>query len=178
MRRLLTTAVLGCLLLPASAWASGDAVIKDCTDDGAIQGHYSQKDYSDALNNLPTDVDEYTDCRDVIKRAQVGGTGGSGGPGGTGGAAGGAPPPANGDPLSGATAAERKAVEAAGAAGASKPISIGGQMVQPGKLGFGGLGSPTSLPASLIAVLVALALAAGAAAGTYVRNRVVARRSA
>jgi hypothetical protein len=178
MRRLLTTAVLGCLLLPASAWASGDAVIKDCTDDGVIQGHYSQKDYSDALNNLPTDVDEYTDCRDVIKRAQVGGTGGSGGPGGTGGAAGGAPPPASGDPLSGATAAERKAVGAAGAAGASKPISIGGQMVQPGELGFGGLGSPTSLPASLIAVLVALALAAGAAAGTYVRNRVVARRSA
>jgi hypothetical protein len=181
MRRLLTTAVLGCLLLPAAAWASGDAVIKDCTDDGAIQGHYSQKDYRDALNNLPTDVDEYTDCRDVINRAQVGGTGGtggSGGSGGTGGAAGGTTAPANGDPLSGATSAERKAVGDAGAGGASKPISIGGQMVQPGKLGFGGLGSPTTLPASLIAVLVALALAAGAAAGTYVRNRVVARRSA
>jgi hypothetical protein len=177
MRRLLTTAVLGCLLLPAAAWASGDAVIKDCTDDGVIQGHYSQKDYSDALNNLPTDVDEYTDCRDVIKRAQVGGTGGWGGRGGRGGA-GGAPAPANGDPLSGATAAERKAVEDARAGGASKPISIGGRMVQPGKLGFGGLGSPTTLPASLIAVLVALALAAGAAAGTYVRNRVVARRAA
>jgi hypothetical protein len=179
MRRLLTTAVLGCLLLPASAWASGDAVIKDCTDDGVIQGHYSQKDYSDALNNLPTDVDEYTDCRDVIKRAQVGGTGGSGGSGGTGGAGGAAGGgPAGGDPLSGATAAERKAVDDARAGGASKPISIGGQLVQPGKLGFGGLGSPTTLPASLIAVLVALALAAAAAAGTYVRNRVVARRAA
>ena len=71
MRRLLLTAVLGCLLLPAAAWASGEAVIKDCTDDGVIQGHYSQQDYKNALANLPTDVDEYTDCRDVIKRAQT-----------------------------------------------------------------------------------------------------------
>jgi hypothetical protein len=180
MRRLLTTAVLGCLLLPATTWASGDAVIKDCTDDGVIQRHYSQKDYSDALNNLPTDVDEYTDCRDVIKRAQVGGTGGSGGPGspGGGGGAGGGGGPAGGDPLATATAAERAAVAAASAAGATKPISIGGKLVQPGKLGLGGLGSPTTLPGSLIAVLVALALAAAAAAGTYVRNRVIARRAA
>src|SRR4051794_41554818 len=98
MRRLLITAVLGCLLLPAAAWGSSSAVIKDCTDDGVIQGHYSQQDYKNALANLPTDVDEYTDCRDVIKRAQTGGTGGgSGGPrpprGGGGHAARGGPPP-------------------------------------------------------------------------------------
>jgi hypothetical protein len=174
MRRLLTTAVLGCLLLPAASWASGNAVIKDCTDDGVIEGKYSQKDYRDALANLPTDIDEYTDCRSVIKRAQVGGTGGSGGTGGggtTGGSAG-----ATGNPLSAATPSERAAVAAATAGGASTPIKIGGKLVQPGKLGFGGLGSPTTLPTSLIAVLVALALAAAAAAGTYVRNRVLARR--
>jgi hypothetical protein len=172
MRRLLITAVLGCLLVPAAAWASGDAVIKDCTDDGVIQGHYSQQDYKDALNNLPTDVDEYTDCRDVIKRAQTGGTGGggTGTPGSTG-------TPAGGDPLAGATAAEKAAVAAAQANGASKPVEIGGKLVQPGKLGFGALGSPTTLPASLIAVLVALGIAAAAAGAMYVRNRVIARRS-
>ena len=174
MRRLLITAVLGCLLLPAAAWASGHAVIKDCTDDGVIQGHYSQQDYKDALNNLPTDVDEYTDCRDVIKRAQLGGTGGGSGGSGTPGAGG----ATGGDPLAGATAAERAAVEAARSGGATKPIHIGGQLVQPGKLGFGGLGSPTTLPGSLIAVLVALGIAAAAAAATHVRNRVIARRSA
>jgi hypothetical protein len=177
MRRLLITAVLGCLLLPAAAWASGHAVIKDCTDDGVIQGHYSQQDYKNALNNLPTDVDEYTDCRDVIKRAQTGGTGGSGGPGAPGGGAGGGTP-AGGDPLANATASERAAVAAAQAGGAAKPVSIGGKLVQPGKLGFGGLGSPTSLPGSLIAVLVALGIAATAAGATYVRNRVIARRAA
>jgi hypothetical protein len=178
MRRLLITAVLGCLLVPAAAWASGDAVIKDCTDDGVIQGHYSQQDYKDALNNLPTDVDEYTDCRDVIKRAQLGGTGGSGGPGapGGGGTAGGTP--AGGDPLANATPAERAALARAQAGGANGPVNIGGKLVQPGKLGFGGLGSPTTLPNSLIAVLVALGIAALAAGATYVRNRVIARRAA
>ena len=177
MRRLLITAVLGCLLLPAAAWASGDAVIKDCTDDGVIQGHYSQQDYKNALNNLPTDVDEYTNCRDVIKRAQLAATGGGGGGGGgTSGAVPVAPP--GQDPLASASPAERAAVEAARNGGASKPIRIGGKLVQPGKLGFGGLGSPTTLPTSLIAVLVAIGIAAAAAAVTYVRNRVIARRSA
>ena len=176
MRRLLITAVLGCLLVPAAAWASGDAVIKDCTDDGVIQGHYSQQDYKNALNNLPTDVDEYTDCRDVIKRAQTGGTGGgTGGPGGPGGSG---STPAGGDPLASATPAEKAALAAAQANGASKPVEIGGKLVQPGQLGFGGLGSPTTLPASLIAVLVALGIAAAAAGAMYVRNRVIARRAA
>jgi hypothetical protein len=177
MRRLLITAVLGCLLLPAGAWASGNAVIKDCTDDGVIQGHYSQKDYKDALNNLPTDVDEYTNCRDVIKRAQLGATGGGGGGGGTPGGGAAVAPPGT-DPLAGASASERAAVDAARRAGAAKPIRIGGKLVQPGKLGFGGLGSPTTLPGSLIAVLVAIGIAAAAAAAMYVRNRVIARRSA
>jgi hypothetical protein len=177
MRRLLLTVVLGCLLLPAAAWASGNAVIKDCTDDGVIQGHYSQKDYKDALNNLPTDVDEYTDCRDVIKRAQLGGTGG-GGSGGAGGSGSGGGTPAGGDPLASATPAEKAAIAAAQASGASKPVQIGGKLVQPGKLGFGGLGSPTTLPASLIAVLIALGIAATAAGAMYVRNRVIARRTA
>ena len=177
MRRLLTTAVLGCLLLPAVAWGSGSAVIKDCTDDGVIQGHYSQQDYKNALANLPTDVDEYTDCRDVIKRAQTGGTGGgSGGPGSPGGTGGGTP--ANGDPLANATAAERAGIAAAQAKGAANPVRIGGELVQPGKLGVGGLGSPTTLPGSLIAVLVARGIAADAAGATYVRNRVIARRAA
>src|SRR4051794_7129173 len=143
MRRLLITAVLGCLLLPAAAWASGNAVIKDCTDDGVIQGHYSQQDYKDALNNLPTDVDEYTDCRDVIKRAQTGGTGGgSGGPGAPGGTGGG---PARGDPLASATPAQR-APGAAAPAGGNKPGHLGGTLLPPGKAGVGGARPPPPPP--------------------------------
>jgi len=176
VRRGIVIAVAVCLLAPAAALASGQAVITDCTDDGQLSNKYSQKDYASALADIPTDVDEYTDCRDVIKRAQTGGTGGgsggSGGPGGTGST------PAGGDPLASATPAEKAALTAAQANGASKPVEIGGKLVQPGQLGFGGLGSPTTLPASLIAVLVALGIAAAAAGAMYVRNRVIARRAA
>ena len=63
-------ALLAFSAAPASA-ARGDAVVKDCTNDGRIDKTYSPADYSEALNGLPTDVDEYTDCREVIRRAQL-----------------------------------------------------------------------------------------------------------
>src|SRR3954464_4145879 len=90
MRRLLVTTMLFCAVAPATAFADGGKVIRDCTDDGRLQGHYSQKDLRDALNSMPSDIDEYTDCRDVIRRAAFGGAGSSGGgKGGSGGGGGG-----------------------------------------------------------------------------------------
>ena len=90
-RTLLLTALLGAFALPpATAWSSGVDVIRDCTDNGRIDDDHGPKDYSDALANLPTDVDEYTDCRQVISTAQRtppasssdgGGDGGGGGGG-------------------------------------------------------------------------------------------------
>ena len=61
------------LALPAFAQASGQDVIRDCYDDGHIDGNYSQQDYQDAQDNLPSDVDQYSDCRDVIAQGQAGG---------------------------------------------------------------------------------------------------------
>jgi hypothetical protein len=61
------------LALPAFAQASGQDVIRDCFDDGHIDGNYSQHDYQDAQDNLPSDVDQYSDCRDVIAQGQAGG---------------------------------------------------------------------------------------------------------
>src|SRR3954465_12946095 len=94
MRRLLPLLIALLSLPAAAALASGGKVIRDCTDDGRLQGHYSQKDLRDALSSLPSDIDEYTDRRDVIRRAAFGGAGGSGGggkggSGGTGGGGGG-----------------------------------------------------------------------------------------
>jgi hypothetical protein len=73
------------LALPAFAQASGQDVIRDCFDDGHIDGNYSQGDYEDAQNNLPSDVDQYSDCRDVIAQGQAGGgkKGSSSGSGGS-----------------------------------------------------------------------------------------------
>jgi hypothetical protein len=61
------------MALPAFAQASGQDVIRDCFDDGHIDGNYSQQDYQDAQDNLPSDVDQYSDCRDVIAQGQAGG---------------------------------------------------------------------------------------------------------
>ncbi|MCW3012239.1 MAG: hypothetical protein JWO90_2643, partial [Solirubrobacterales bacterium] len=70
--RLLTTVVAAALLFPASAAADGGAaaLTKDCQD-GTITGTYTASDYAEAQRRLPTDVDEYTDCRDVIRSAQL-----------------------------------------------------------------------------------------------------------
>jgi len=70
--RLLTTLVAAALLLPASASAQGGAaaLIKDCQDE-KIDGTYTAAEYRDALRRLPTDVDEYTGCRDTLRSAQL-----------------------------------------------------------------------------------------------------------
>src|SRR3954447_23632902 len=124
MRRLLAFVIAFSLVPAATALASGGAVVRDCTDDGVLQGHYSQHDLRDALASIPSDVDEYTNCRDVIRRAAFGGAGGgSGGSGGgsAGGEVGGLPSPSGPDPLAGASTAERAAV--------SKAAKEGGQAV-------------------------------------------------
>ena len=79
--------VLSALLLAGDAGASGGDVIDDCTQHGALTKHYSQLDYRQALAQLPADVDEYGNCREVIRNAQVAGAANRGG-GGGGGAAG------------------------------------------------------------------------------------------
>ena len=92
-RTILLTGLLGAFALaPATAWGSGNDVIRDCTDTGSIDDEHGPQDYSEALSNLPTDVDEYTDCRQVIASASRapsassgGGDGSSGGGGGGGG---------------------------------------------------------------------------------------------
>ena len=65
------TLLVALLALPALAQASGQDVIRDCFDDGHIDGNYSQGEYQDAQDNLPSDVDQYSDCRDVIAQGQA-----------------------------------------------------------------------------------------------------------
>jgi hypothetical protein len=59
------------LAVPSAAHASGSAVIKDCINNGHLTKSYSAKDYADALKSIPTDVAEYSDCADIIQRAQL-----------------------------------------------------------------------------------------------------------
>ena len=70
---------LGCLLLglvvgvPAANAAGTTQILRDCADDGVLQGNYSPSELRKARKNIPTDTDEYTDCRDVLSRAAAGG---------------------------------------------------------------------------------------------------------
>lgn len=78
---ILAALCLALLVLPAFASASGEDVIRDCYDDGNIEGSYSQEEYQEAQDNLPSDIDQYSDCRDVIAQAQADGSRGNSGSG-------------------------------------------------------------------------------------------------
>jgi hypothetical protein len=74
---LVVLAALG--MAPAAASASADAIFEDCQD-GRLDKRYSGKDYREALSDIPVDLDEYTNCRELIRSAQqrVRGSGGAG----------------------------------------------------------------------------------------------------
>ncbi|HVI37869.1 MAG TPA: hypothetical protein VM684_16665, partial [Gaiellales bacterium] len=150
--------------IPAAAHASASAVIRDCADDGKLDKQYTQKDLQAADRNLPSDIDEYTDCRSVIRAAMHGGSGNPGGPGPAGAII----------TASGAVAASAgdvhalTAVENDSANGKSQPIAVGGEEVVPGKAGLGGplagLAGANGMPAALVAAMVALAVLAAVTA--------------
>ncbi len=164
--------VLGCLLVvPATAGASGRSVVRDCTDNGRIDSHHSQGDYKSALGGLPSDVDEYTDCRQIIEQASrrdassgssSGGFAGSGGgfSGGGGAITGGfdsaTPPPASNFP---ASPAETSALAQAGAQGGG-PVEVAGEPITPGGTGITEAAFRHDVPGPLLALVILLGLGA------------------
>jgi hypothetical protein len=84
MRRTIFLALVAALLLvPSAAHAAGPIqIIRDCGDDGALQGNYTASELRNARSQLPTDIDEYSDCRDVLGRAIAAKTSSSKGDGG------------------------------------------------------------------------------------------------
>lgn len=62
--------------------------VANCSANGTLTHHYSAAELRNALATMPTDVAEYTNCPDVIRRAllaELGSVGnGSGGSGGSG----------------------------------------------------------------------------------------------
>ena len=167
--------VLGCLLVvPATAGASGRSVVRDCTDNGRIDSHHSQGDYKSALGSLPSDVDEYTDCRQIIEQAKrsdassgssSGGSAGSGTGGGFSGGGGGGisggfdsatPPPSSNFP---ASPAESSALAQAGAQGGG-PVAVAGEPITPGGTGVTEAALRNDVPGPLLALVILLGLGA------------------
>ena len=59
-------AAMAVLVLPPAAAAAPGDVVRDCAEDGSLDGSYSDADKRAALGQIPTDIDEYSDCRSVI----------------------------------------------------------------------------------------------------------------
>jgi hypothetical protein len=77
----LCSAATGMVAAPP-ARASATQVIADCNAHGKLDGHYSAAELRGALATMPADIQEYSDCYDVIQSqllAQLSGRGGSGG---------------------------------------------------------------------------------------------------
>ncbi|HEX8208101.1 MAG TPA: hypothetical protein VF587_18705 [Solirubrobacteraceae bacterium] len=77
------TALIALLAVPATAGASVDAIYDDCQD-GRLDKRHTKGDLRQALKDMPADLDEYTNCRELIRAARDNQRGGGGaGPGST-----------------------------------------------------------------------------------------------
>src|SRR5438270_9944267 len=65
------------LLAPPARADVGATIIERCTHGQSLSG-FSQQDYRRALQELPTEVQEYSDCANLIRRAQLAAAGGRG----------------------------------------------------------------------------------------------------
>jgi hypothetical protein len=159
---------LALLVLPAGARASA---LTDCIQDNDLDHHYSNSQLQKALDNLPTDSDEYGNCREILAGAITGGSDKGGGrPRDTG---------PNGQPLSSKEQSSRSKDTAdlaaiAGEHGKPTPtVDVGGQTVKPGSNGVFDLASASNdLPTPLLLALIALALLAVTGVLVALRSRI------
>jgi hypothetical protein len=165
-RLLVSATVLGmCLSIASPASADmGSTIINRCTHGQSLSG-FSQSAYRQALQELPTEVEEYSDCANLIRRAQLAaaGQGGSSGE------------PDASTPVA-VSPAERRALGRAVAAGAA-PLRIGNQVVRPGVIHANIASAVSSLPTSLLATLAFMLACTLLLAGRAIRNRVHAHRA-
>jgi hypothetical protein len=151
--RTITTLVAVLAVLAAAgqpALSSPMGVIRDCSEDGVLNGKYSTSELEGALEQLPSDLDEYTDCRAVIRRAQLGSAQGKHG------ARKGSAVVDRVNAAAPPSAQERRAIDKA--TGSDVPVRIGGTGVRPGDSGaaFKSAGFGTDLPPLVLVVLIAL----------------------
>ncbi len=171
--KLLGVAALVAVALPASATASPQWVILDCSDDGKLSRSYSNDELRGALDELPGDLDEYSDCRQVIGAAIGAGAGKQGG--GSGSSGGGAASGSVSGSEQAAQQGDQEALAALAKEAAEDPITVGGKQVEPGENGVFDLASAENgVPTPLLLVLLAFAAAALGGAFLLLRRRVPA----
>lgn len=181
LRNLLLLTLLGALTLPALAHADPQ---RDCAGDGDLDKNYTNSQLRKALDNLDTGLDEYSNCREVIKAAIAsgsdkrdnGGGGGSGGGGGGSGGGGGDAGQITPDEQQ-ARANDNAELEAlTGDSNGTEPeVNVGGEQVKPGSNGLFDLASASNaVPMPLLLTLIVIGLLAIAGGLVALRGRVPA----
>jgi hypothetical protein len=168
---------LAALVLPATASATSPiTIIRDCNDDGKLDRHYSNEDLKRAADKIPSDLDEYSNCREVIAGAITGGSDKGGGRGAEGGN-----PSSPAEQV--ARASDAKTLDkiekdgsngSNGSGGTTPSVTVGGEKVTPS--GSTGLydnvaTSANGMPTSLLIALIAIALLAAGGAAYALRDR-------
>ena len=153
------------VLLAATASAdTGAKIIERCTHGQSLSG-FSQKDYRRAIAELPTEVEEYSDCGNLIRRAQLAAAGGGSGGGGN-----------SGPPITQLSPHERNEVTRAQNKG-KEPFRVGGKLVSPGVVHASVSSALSSLPDPLLAMLAFLLACAAALGGRAILKGFRAYRS-
>ncbi|MCL2770038.1 MAG: hypothetical protein FWD42_08025 [Solirubrobacterales bacterium] len=169
-------AALTCGALPATAQADvGAKIIERCTHNESLSG-FSQQDYRRALQEMPTEVSEYSDCGELIRKAELAaaGTGAGAGAGAGAGPAAAAGAGAPNTPIA-TTPAEQHAIAEAHRTGGA-PVQIGKSMIRPGVVHADVASVVNSLPSALLATLALLLAGAVSVAGGAIRRRVIDAR--
>jgi hypothetical protein len=181
LRNLLLLTLLGALTLPALAYADPQ---RDCAGDGDLDKNYTNSQLRKALDNLDTGLDEYSNCREVIKaaiasgsdkRTNGGGGGSGGGAGGSGGGGGGGGEVTPDEQQ--ARANDNAELEAlTGDSNDREPkVNVGGEQVKPGSNGLFDLASASNdVPMPLLLTLIVIGLLAIAGGLVALRGRVPA----
>jgi hypothetical protein len=170
-RLLLAVAVALSLASAAPARADvGEQIIRRCTHGESLSG-FSQAAYRQALKELSAGTEEYSNCAQLIRQAELAAAGAGRG-GGTSGGGGGA---ATGPGALAPTPAEQQAIAHAQTAGAA-PVQVGGETIHPGVVHADIASALSSLPTPLLATVAFLAICLALVAGTGIRNRIRAVR--
>jgi hypothetical protein len=173
VRHALLLGVIALFALPTGAQAADPVV--DCARDNDLDHKYSNSELRDALDNLPTDSDEYSLCREVISGAIHNGSDKGGGRP--------SPTDPDGKPLSAEEQGNRAkdAEDLASIAGdsgsdpAPPTVEVGGETVAPDDNGVFDLASASNdLPTPLLVALIALALLAVTGVLVALRSRIPA----
>ena len=166
----LLAAAVACAAFAAPAQASyRDLLLDACGRDGKVNGTYSQEDYRKALANIPADADQYSDCRAILRAAQLAAASGQEA----------LTPAAAADVLASATPEEQQAVGEAVQSSTGNPVLVGDTFVSPASYGAGRkvAAGVSELPTPLKAALGLLAVGALAALLTAIVPRVRDRLS-